>query len=322
MPEPLFPLDDSVAEAPAVPAAPSRSPEVTPGEHSLLRGTPSGVPPGVTAGGMTPAPAAAVREDLNAPWDFVDMVIFIFFGLGMLELANDVAAWLAISFAGVKPEKIIEFATTNAAFIVCRQAAWFALLLAYLYTMVRMRTTGPAWRTLGWRGFPRRSAKPGETVPATSALSGIGKTAAFLGAGALLAVCVQFATIFVGTNAKLPIQALLADRRSILYMMAFGLLVAPLVEETVFRGFLYPVMARRFGVVIGVILTGTFFGLMHAEQLWGGWGEISLLVAVGIVFTTARAWSGSVTVSYLLHLGYNGLLFLGTYVATGGLRHF
>ena len=150
----------------------------------------------------------------------------------------------------------------------------------------------------------------------------LGQIAALLAGGALLAFFVQVATLFVGTEAKLPIQALLSDRRSILYMMGFGLAVAPLVEETIFRGFLYPVLARRFGVIAGVIFTGLFFGLMHAEQLWGGWGEIGLLVVVGIVFTAARAWSGSVAVSYLLHLGYNGLLFLGTYVATGGLRHF
>jgi membrane protease YdiL (CAAX protease family) len=297
MAEPLYPLPDPVTDASLTPVPQSLSPDAA---------------PGVTA--PASPPIHLLREDLNVPWDFVDMVIFIFFSLGMLELASDVAAWFAISYAGVKPEKIMEFATTSAAFIVWRQVAWFALLLAYLYTMVRMRTREPVWRTLGWRGLPRRATTKSSTK--------FTQTFSFLAAGALLAFCVQFATVFVGTKAKLPIQALLTDRRSILYMMAFGMLVAPFVEETVFRGFLYPIMARRFGVVIAVIFTGTFFGLMHAEQLWGGWGEISLLVAVGIVFTTARAWSGSVTVSYLLHLGYNGLLFLGTYVATDGLRHF
>jgi hypothetical protein len=43
-----------------------------------------------------------------------------------------------------------------------------------------------------------------------------------------------------------------------------SVLVAPLVEETVFRGFLYPVIARRLGIAAGIAITGTLFGLMHA----------------------------------------------------------
>jgi membrane protease YdiL (CAAX protease family) len=50
---------------------------------------------------------------------------------------------------------------------------------------------------------------------------------------------------------------------------------------------------------------------MHAQQLWGGWWQISLLVLVGLVFTTVRARSGSVIPSYLFHLGYNAIQFVG-----------
>jgi membrane protease YdiL (CAAX protease family) len=267
----------------------------------------------------SPAPARAVAlpEDLRAPWDFVDMIIFLFFAIGMIYVLNILLATFVVNFAGVKPENIEEFANHSAGFIVARQVAWFAVLLGYLYAVVRVRTEASVLATLGWRGLSRPSAP--DAPPQLSALV---KAPVLLFAGALLAILVEIATKFVGTSAHLPIQDLLEDRRSVLYLMAFGLLAAPLVEETVFRGFLYPVMARRFGIPAGVFFTGTLFGLMHAMQLWGGWGEISLLILVGIVFTAARAWSGSVTVSFLLHLGYNGFLFLGTYLATDGLRHF
>jgi membrane protease YdiL (CAAX protease family) len=88
-------------------------------------------------------------------------------------------------------------------------------------------------------------------------------------------------------------------------------LVAPLVEETVFRGFLYPVIARRLGIAAGVAITGTLFGLMHAAQLWGGWGQIALLILVGVVLTWVRARTGTVAASYFVHLGYNGLQLAG-----------
>jgi len=56
--------------------------------------------------------------------------------------------------------------------------------------------------------------------------------------------------------------------------------------------------------------------------LWGGWSQIALLVGVGIVLTWVRARTGTVLASFLVHLGYNGLLFTAFVVATGGLRHF
>jgi membrane protease YdiL (CAAX protease family) len=72
---------------------------------------------------------------------------------------------------------------------------------------------------------------------------------------------------------------------------------------------------------VGVVATGTLFGLAHAQQLGGAWGQISLLIIVGITLTYIRARAGTVAASYLVHLGYNSILFAGFYIATGGLRH-
>ncbi len=58
--------------------------------------------------------------------------------------------------------------------------------------------------------------------------------------------------------------------------MLIAVLLAPVVEETIFRGYIYPVIGRSFGMVWGIVATGTLFGLLHAEQLWGGWGQIAL----------------------------------------------
>ena len=107
----------------------------------------------------------------------------------------------------------------------------------------------------------------------------------------------------------------------ILYAV-LGVLVAPLVEETIFRGFLYPVIARRLGIAAGVLITGMLFGLLHAAQLWGGWGQIVLLIVVGVVLTAVRARTGTVSASYFVHLGYNGLQLLGYLVyVIGSSRH-
>ena len=100
-------------------------------------------------------------------------------------------------------------------------------------------------------------------------------------------------------------QALFQDRRTAILLLLMSVLVAPVVEETIFRGYIYPVVARSFGMATGVLATGILFGLLHAPQLWGGWVQIALLVGVGIIFTYARAISRTVLASYLLHVSYN-----------------
>jgi hypothetical protein len=97
-------------------------------------------------------------------------------------------------------------------------------------------------------------------------------------------------------------------------------LVAPLVEETVFRGYLYPLFAKSFGIVPGVLLTGVLFGLMHGSQLGWTWGIVLLLILVGVIFTFVRAHTGTVVASFLLHLGYNSMIAATTIVSTHGFK--
>jgi membrane protease YdiL (CAAX protease family) len=144
----------------------------------------------------------------------------------------------------------------------------------------------------------------------------------FLAGGAMLALVVTFAGNFFNSKETLPIEQLLQARVSMMLFAVMGVFVAPLVEEIIFRGFLYPVIARRLGIAMGVLLTGTLFGLLHAAQLWGGWGQIVLLILVGVVLTWVRARTGTVKASYFVHLGYNGLQLFGYVVyLIGASRH-
>jgi membrane protease YdiL (CAAX protease family) len=117
-----------------------------------------------------------------------------------------------------------------------------------------------------------------------------------------------------------------------------AVLLAPLVEETVFRGYLYPFLAGKFsnlagyfgfapntalraGTAAGVLITGILFGLLHGAQLGWTWAIVSLLIFVGIIFTFARAITGTVLASFLLHLGYNSMLAAASVIATKGFTH-
>ncbi len=101
---------------------------------------------------------------------------------------------------------------------------------------------------------------------------------------------------------------------------AFAITLGPLMEELFFRGFLYPVVARRLGAFWGILLTALPFGLMHYVQ-YRSWSAVLIIILVGIVLTTVRAVTKSVASSFLAHVGYNGTLMILAAWATDGFRH-
>jgi membrane protease YdiL (CAAX protease family) len=247
-------------------------------------------------------------EDLRVPWGWREALLFALFTLASYFFFAIVMI-VIFQIRGVPPSDLKDVADAQSLFIVIVTVLISAAMMAYLFFTARVRFHAPFWRTLGWRPFPERIPRP------------LAYAACVLGGG-IFAVVIGLASAAVGKKGTLPIEKLLQDRESTMLLMGLGILVAPLVEETIFRGFLYPLLARSFGITAGVLVTGTLFGLLHAGQLWGGWGQIALLVLVGIVFTYVRALSGTVLASYLLHVSYNTYLFAGLYFATSGFRHF
>jgi uncharacterized protein len=97
--------------------------------------------------------------------------------------------------------------------------------------------------------------------------------------------------------------------------------IGPLMEELFFRGFLYPVLARRLGVVAGIFLTAFGFGMLHSIQLGFAWGAVFIIFLVGVVLTTVRVVTNSVGSSVVVHIAYNLTLTVLTFVGTDGFRH-
>lgn len=252
---------------------------------------------------------ARTPEDLLVPWGWLEVGMLVVLAV----VASLVVTWgvaeLAVRVFGVKPDAVFgsDITTAKSIVVLLSQALIDGLSILYLYLMLLGRTEAPFWPSIGWRGL-RTSPGPLHASPIQ-----------FLAGGAAMAVVVSFAGGFFNSKETLPIEQLLQARVSILLFGILGVLVAPLVEETIFRGFLYPVIARRAGIAAGIAITGVLFGLMHAAQLWGGWGQIALLILVGVALTWVRARTGTVTASYFVHLGYNGLQLVGylVYVVSG-----
>jgi membrane protease YdiL (CAAX protease family) len=254
-----------------------------------------------------PTYKSSLPEDLRISWSWLHLVLFLLFGLVSLVV---VQAGFAIYYAPLhhfSNEKEFErFVLSKPGFAIGSMVLWYGLILLFLYVTLAVLRGFPFWRTLGWRKIIRRS----DGRPRSPWL--------FFFAGCLLSLLVSIVTIKVQPPDNVPIEELFRYKNTAMLFMAMAVLVAPLVEETVFRGYLYPLFAKSFGVATGVIITGVLFGLMHGAQLGWTWGLVFVLISVGVIFTFVRARTGSVFASFLLHLGYNSMIAFITILGTQG----
>ncbi len=250
-----------------------------------------------------------IPPDLRVPWGWTDLGIFLLFYLGstiiLLIVAMIAAAGiLSIPFPSLQKHPMVLIVVT----IIAQTASSIAALF-YFWILARVRRAGKMWPALGWHSLD------GTTTNGATILK-------YLFTGLGLAIIVTLMGQFVKQSGPVPFEEFFKARQSVLMLMFFGILIAPLVEETIFRGFLYPVAARQFGIAPGIVFTGIIFGAFHAMQLWGAWGQIALLVVVGIVLSAIRARTHSVLASFLVHVAYNSTLFAGLLIGSHGLRDF
>jgi membrane protease YdiL (CAAX protease family) len=90
------------------------------------------------------------------------------------------------------------------------------------------------------------------------------------------------------------------EQRILIILLAVT--VAPLAEEFFFRFFLYGVVKRYFGRGVGVMASALLFAAVHAHL-----PSFAPLFVLGICFTIAYEWSGSLLVSMTMHALFNAL---------------
>jgi uncharacterized protein len=78
--------------------------------------------------------------------------------------------------------------------------------------------------------------------------------------------------------------------------------VAPMAEEFVFRFFLYGVLRRYFGRLVGLLVSALLFAAVHAHL-----PSFAPLFVLAACFTLAYEWSGSILVSMTMHSLFNSL---------------
>jgi len=95
---------------------------------------------------------------------------------------------------------------------------------------------------------------------------------------------------------------------SLLPFFFANIVLAPFVEESLYRGYALGALASRFKTPAAILLTCVFFGMLH----WSGgfWYMVLTGVVAGGVLGGLAVWRKSVVAPFVAHLALNVLEFL------------
>ncbi len=239
---------------------------------------------------------AASNDPAWNGWDILRILVMV-----LVAIVVSVLALLAVVPGATLKARASRLGTLPELGIVAQMMAWL-LLLGYMYILVTKERGSPRfWQALHWNW-------PAKIWP-------------FLSMGLAMQVAFVFLERFLPFPKETPFDALFRRPTTIILIAVFSVTLGPLLEELFFRGFLYPVLARQFGIGAGVSLSAIGFSLMHIVQYGYSWASVLLIFLVGMVVGVVRARQNSVAAGFLVHAAYNGTIILMLLIATDGLRH-
>jgi membrane protease YdiL (CAAX protease family) len=216
---------------------------------------------------------------------------------------------LGVFLLGLVPAAILEgFAVTPGGIalpaLIAVAVAYQSLAWTALAVLVVRRVRGDRLARIGWQ-------IPNPAMTTAMGLLGI--------AAVLVAVCVASAALLRVLTAFMPLEEaralLTGEQEAQKALMPGGPLtagglatllayagLAPLGEETLFRGMLYTAVRDRLGRVAAVLVSSVCFTLMHAGQLRY---LLVLMFSVAVVLAILRERTGSLLASIIAHAGLN-----------------
>jgi membrane protease YdiL (CAAX protease family) len=230
-------------------------------------------------------------------WDVVRLTILI-----VVALFASILGAVFIAHRVLYPDASLSQVAMMPLVSVAGQAFGYLVVLGYMYVLVtRERGRSDFLNAIHWNW------------PSIAAL--------YLLVGVVLSVVLQLLADRLPVPRNLPIDKFFQTPAEAWVVTICGVTLFPLMEELFFRGFLYPVVKRRLGLIAAVILTAFAFALLHGAQLRFAWAPVLVIFLVGLALTMVRAWRNSVGAGLLVHIGYNGIISAAMFINTGGFRH-
>jgi uncharacterized protein len=139
----------------------------------------------------------------------------------------------------------------------------------------------------------------------------------------LLALAWLVTSLYGGGKTQLDflIESSVATRFATAFV---AVVTAPLVEEVIYRGVLYSALEKAAGVTIAIVVVSLLFAGVHVFQYINNISVIIVITLLSITLTVARAVTGKVLPSFIIHLVFNGvqslLIVLGAFVKSDALK--
>lgn len=212
-------------------------------------------------------------------------------------LGRAVFTGIAAALAGTVPWVIL--VSANARF---QSAVPWAVPIMAVYLWVYWR-----YFVRGW-GWPRSTAETRRTDSRANRLAASAWGSALL-AGTLGLASVLLLQGVLGRLVALPQQRDIDLSRypvvTVFLSVAMSAVVAGIVEETSFRGYLQKPIERRHGPVMAIVVTGVLFGFAHFGHPEVGLVLLPFYLSVAAVYGALAYLTDSTLPSMVLHTGGN-----------------
>jgi membrane protease YdiL (CAAX protease family) len=163
------------------------------------------------------------------------------------------------------------------------------LTLVIVWLVVTSRGRRPFLRTLGWT-WPRNFG-PAKCI-------GL--------AVLLLIVAVLFTWLFGGAETQLD-QIVKSSLKARFVLAFLAVFTAPLVEEVIYRGVMYPALQRAIGTLWSVTIVSILFAGVHVFQYYNNLAVVSVIAVLSVTLTLVRSRTRSLLPCFVIHLVFNGL---------------
>jgi len=257
-------------------------------------------PPLASATPLTPPPSGSAVDLV----DVLLIALVAFFALFGCGFAGLIIYWFQHRALHLSSEGLSKAFSHDTLYLVLVQLSAYLFVIGFMSLLTWGRHRLPLLQAISWNAPARQRI--------FSAVAG--------GIGLAIVSDVGNVVLNRWIPKSLPITEMFKDRSSAFLLAGFGILVAPLVEEMLFRGFLYPALARFTGALPSIVVTASLFTLLHGAQLSFSWAPLSLIFIVGLALTIVRAATRSVATSVVVHVTYNFTLLAQAFAVTHGFR--
>lgn len=220
-------------------------------------------------------------------------------GIGAAFAFAVACAWIAIRLGGPAPVRAGKDLQLTSGLLIAQLVAYVPLLAVALPLL-----PFTAKRTLREIGLH-------VPTPSDFRAAAIGAVAMYVVAEA--AALMQRVTFHIeGTQQAVALFGTTHDRALIYGLIVLAVFIAPVVEETIFRGFVFNAFLRYVPVAPAAIASGLIFGLAHSD-----WTVFFPLACAGIVLAVVYYRTGSLASSMLTHGTFNAVNVVLVLVSSG-----